>query len=88
MAKEKEKKEIERIVVTHIAEVVTGDNAKVSADIVKWNIDGKLSADAKLDIRKMKMNKDGEWTISKGIGLTKEEAKILLDDGIKQYCNS
>ncbi len=88
----KEKKEIERIVVTHITEIITDEENKISIDVIKWNIDGKMSQEEKFDIRRMRINKDGEWNMGKGIGMSKEEVRTLsafITDGkLKTYLDS
>lgn len=51
-----------------------GEDSKKELRIVSWN-----GREAKLDIREWRTTEKGEERCGKGIGLTTDEAKVLVD---------
>lgn len=51
-----------------------GDNSKLELRIVSWN-----DRESKIDIRSWYTTEDGEEKCGKGVSLTNDEAKVLVD---------
>lgn len=51
-----------------------GENSKLELRVVAWN-----GREAKLDVRQWYTTEDGEERCGKGVSLTNDEAKVLVD---------